>query len=199
MPSSVALQVEEHVRQAGFQNSENQQHRVRAAGTSTTSDRQESKRDRTDEDLDADRSTGVNWSNTIWVSAVENPPLKQARISFPTAACRRIYRRGARRWRTSSMTSFSRDAFHQDGKTKVRARSATTSICVSARCCSHSRGEPQRRGTHPYSKVLRERHSLHCGTCALRAKPARAIQSGTPPAERQGPIAIWLGIRGQLC
>jgi|SRR5689334_8340634 len=58
MPSSVALQVDEHVRQAGFQNSENQQHRVRAAGTSTASDRQESKRDRTDEDLDAEQING---------------------------------------------------------------------------------------------------------------------------------------------
>ena len=67
------------------------------------------------------RSTGVNWPNTILMSAVENPQLKQARISLPTAACRRTYRRGARRWRRSSLTSFSHDASHQEGETKVKS------------------------------------------------------------------------------
>jgi hypothetical protein len=65
-------------------------------------------------------STGVNCSNTILVGAIENPQLKKARISLPTAASRRTYRGGARRWRTSSMTSFSRDASHQD-ETKAKS------------------------------------------------------------------------------
>ena len=67
-------------------------------------------------------STGVNWSNTILMSAVENPQLKQARISLPTTGCRRRHRRVARRWRRSTMTSFSRGASHQDGKDKGEER-----------------------------------------------------------------------------
>jgi hypothetical protein len=68
------------------------------------------------------RSTRVNWFNTILVSAVENPQLKQARISLPTAACPRTYRRGARRWRRSTVTSFGRDASHQDAQDKGEER-----------------------------------------------------------------------------